>query len=73
METESTGNDLSEIDTTNHLYSNIENLQKPYDISLIQSIKVYMLKEYSKTCLLKVMYDYGSDTYDMDKVSNLEN
>lgn len=72
LETESTGNDLSEIDATNHLYSNIENLQKPYDVSLIQSIKVYILKKYSKTCLLKVKYDYGSDTYDMDKVSSLE-
>lgn len=73
METESTDDDLSEIDATNHIYSNIENLQKPYNVSLVQTIKVYILKNNSKTCLLKVMYNYGSDAYDMDKVSSLEN
>ncbi len=73
LETESTGNDLSEIDATNHLYSNIENLQKPYIVSLVQTIKVYTLKDNSKSCLLKVMYNYGNDTYDMDKVSSLGN
>lgn len=73
LETGSTGGDLSEIDATNHLYSNIVNLQKPYNVSLIQTIKVYVLKNFSKTCLLNVMYNYGSDTYDLDKVSSLEN
>ena len=72
LETGSTGGDLSEIDATNHLYSNIVNLQKPYNVSLIQTIKVYVLKNFSKTCLLNVMYNYGSDTYDLEKVGSLE-
>lgn len=73
LETESTGEDLSEIDATNHLYSNIENLQKPYNVSLVQTIKVYIMKNISRTCLLRVMYNYGNDTYDIDRVSSLEN
>ena len=72
LETESTGSDLYEIDAANHLYSNIENLQKPYNVSLVQTMKVHVLKNYSKTCLLKVMYNYGNDTYDLDKVGSLE-
>lgn len=71
METESTGDDLTEIDSTNHLYSNIEKLQKPYIVTLVQSIKVYILKNISSTCLLTVKYDYGEDTYDLDKVKKL--
>ena len=72
LETESAGSDLSEIDSMNHLYSNMENLQKPYNVSLVQTIKVYVLKNFSKKCLLKVMYNYGSATYDLDKVGSLE-
>ena len=71
VETESTGDDLTEIDSTNHLYSNIEKLQKPYKVTLVQSIKVYILKNISSTCLLTVKYDYGEDTYDLDKVKKL--
>lgn len=71
METESTGDDLTEIDGTNHLYSNIEKLQKPYKVTLVQSIKVYILKNISSTCLLTVIYDYGENTYDLDKVNKL--
>lgn len=69
--TESTGDDLTEIDSTNHLYSNIEKLQKPYKVTLVQSIKVYILKNISSTCLLTVKYDYGENTYDLDKVKKL--
>ena len=60
--------DISEIDHTNYLYSNIDHLKSPYDIQLVQSIKVYTHKKYSKTCLLQVQFDYGDNTYDLDKV-----
>lgn len=70
-ETESTGDGLTVIDSTNHLYSNVENLQKPYKVTLVQSIKVYILKKTSSTCLLTVKYDYGEETYDLDMVNKL--
>lgn len=71
LETESTGEDITEIDSTNHLYSNIEKLQKPYNVSLIQTIKVYMPKKFSSTCKLEVKYNYGEETYDLHKVAKL--
>lgn len=56
---------------TNYLYSNIDHLKSPYDIKLVQSIKVYTHKKFSKTCLFKVVFDYGENTYDLDKVVKL--
>lgn len=63
--------DFSEIDHTNYLYSNIDHLKSPYDIKLVQSIKVYTHKKFNKTCLFKVVFDYGNNSYDMDKVVKL--
>jgi len=70
-DTSTMSNMITEIDSNNHLYSNIDHLKPPFDIQLIQSIKVYAPKKYSKTCQLKVAYDFGNDRYDIDKVVKL--
>ena len=73
VDTSTMSADFSEIDHTNYLYSNIDHLKSPYDIKLVQSIKVYTHKKFSKTCLFKVVFDYGENTYDLDKVVKLNN
>ena len=71
IDTSTMSAELSEIDHTNHLYSNIDHLSSPFDIKLVQSIKVYNHKKYNKTCLLQVKFDYGNNNYDLDKVVKL--
>ena len=71
VDTSTMSADFSVIDHTNYLYSNIDHLKSPYDIKLVQSIKVYTHKKFSKTCLFKVVFDYGENTYDLDKVVKL--
>ena len=71
VDTSTMSADFSEIDHTNYLYSNIDHLKSPYEIKLVQSIQVFSHKKYSKTCLFKVMFDYGDNTYDLDKVVKL--
>lgn len=71
VDTSTMSADFSEIDHTNYLYSNIDHLKSPYEIKLVQSIKVYTHKKFSKTCLFKVVFDYGDNTYDLDKVVKL--
>ena len=71
VDTSTMSADFSEIDHANYLYSNIDHLKSPYEIKLVQSIQVFSHKKYSKTCLFKVMFDYGDNTYDLDKVVKL--
>ena len=71
VDTSTMSADFSEIDHTNYLYSNIDHLKSPYDIQLVQSIKVYTHKKFRKTCLFKVQFDYVDNTYDLDKVVKL--
>ena len=71
IETAFTGGGYTEIDTNNHLYSNIDNIKPPYDVQLVQTIKVYAPKDYGNTCLLKVMCDYSGNKYELDKVTNI--
>ena len=71
IETASTGGGYTEIDNNNHLYSNIDAITAPYDVQLIQSIKVYAPKAFSNTCLLKVMYDYSGNKFELDKVTEI--
>lgn len=71
VETAFTGGSYTEIDTNNHLYSNIDNIKPPYDVQLVQTIKVYAPKDYGNTCLLKVMCDYSGNKYELDKVTNI--
>ena len=68
VDTSTMSADFSEIDHTNYLYSNIDHLKSPYDIKLVQSIKVYTHKKFSKTYLFKVVFDYGENSYDLDSV-----
>lgn len=72
VDTEKQNSDIELIDKSNCLYCNIDNLKAPYDVKLVQSIKVYALKEHGNTCLLKVGYDY-SNGYDLEKVARLIN
>lgn len=58
VETAFTVGSYTVIDANNHLYSNIDNIKPPYDVHLVQTIKVYAPKDYGNTCLLKVMCDY---------------
>lgn len=62
---------FTEIDTINHLFSNIDHLKPPYEIQLVQSMKVYVLKERSNSCLLKVEYDYSGNKCDLGIVSEI--
>ncbi|WP_456098170.1 hypothetical protein [Prevotella histicola] len=71
VETAFTGGSYTEIDANNHLYSNIDNIKPPYDVQLVQTIKVYAPKDYGNTCLLKVMCDYSGNKYELDKVTNI--
>lgn len=71
VETAFTGGSYTEIDANNHLYSNIGNIKPPYDVQLVQTIKVYAPKDYGNTCLLKVMCDYSGNKYELDKVTNI--
>ena len=71
IETAFTGGGYTEIDANNHLYSNIDNIKPPYDVQLVQTIKVYAPKDYGNTCLLKVMRDYSGNKYELDKVTNI--
>ena len=71
VETSFTGGSYTEIDANNHLYSNIGNIKPPYDVQLVQTIKVYAPKDYGNTCLLKVMCDYSGNKYELDKVTNI--
>lgn len=71
VETSCTGGGYTEIDKNNHLYSNIDQIQPPYDVQLVQSIKVYARKERSDSCLLKVEYDYSGNHFELDKVTRL--
>ena len=71
VETSCTGGGYTEIDKNNHLYSNIDQIQPPYDVQLVQSIKVYARKERSDSCLLKVEYDYSGNHVELDKVTRL--
>lgn len=71
VETDTQNSDCQLIDKSNCLYCNIDNLKPPYDVQLVQSIKVYTKKALSNTCLLKVMNDYGGNKYDLDKVKEL--
>lgn len=71
IETAFTGGGYTEIDSNNHLYSNIDSIKPPYDVQLVQTIKVYALKDNGKTCLLKVMYDHSGNKYELDNVTKL--
>lgn len=71
VETAFTRGSYTEIDANNHLYSNIGNIKPPYDVQLVQTIKVYAPKDYGNTCLLKVMCDYSGNKYELDKVTNI--
>ena len=71
VETAFTGGGYTEIDANNHLYSNIDNIKPPYNVQLVQTIKVYAPKDYGNTCLLKVMCDYSGNKYELDKVTNI--
>lgn len=71
VETAFTGGSYTEIDANNHLYSNIDSIKPPYDVQLVQTIKVYAPKDYGNTCLLKVMCDYSENKYELDKVTNI--
>lgn len=71
VDTDTQNGDCQMIDKSNCLYSNIDNLKPPYDVQLVQSIKVYKKKTLGNTCLLKVMYDNGGNKYDLDKVTEL--
>ena len=71
IETASTGGGYTEIDNNNDLYSNIDAITAPYDVQLIQYIKVYAPKAFSNTCLLKVMYDYSGNKFELDKVTDI--
>ena len=71
IETASTGTGYSEIDVSNHLYSNIDSIQKPYDVQLVQSIKIFAQKMPHKSCILKTMIDYSGDKYELNKVTKL--
>lgn len=71
IETAFTGGGYTEIDANNHLYSNIDNIKPPYDVQLMQTIKVYAPKDYGNTCMLKVMCDYSGNKYELDKVTNI--
>ena len=71
IETSFTGGGYTEIDKSNHLYSNIDQIQPPYDVQLVQTIKVYARKERSESCLLKVEYDYNGNQFDLNKVARL--
>ena len=71
VETAFIGGSYTEIDANNHLYSNIDNIKPPYDVQLVQTIKVYAPKDYGNTCLLKVMCDYSGNKYELDKVTNI--
>ena len=51
--------------------SNIDNIKPPYDVQLVQTIKVYAPKDYGNTCLLKVMCNYSGNKYELDKVTNI--
>jgi uncharacterized protein YbbK (DUF523 family) len=46
-------------------------LKPPYEIQLVQSMKVYVLKERSNSCLLKVEYDYSGNKCDLGIVSEI--
>ena len=71
IETSFTGGGYTEIDKSNHLYSNIDQIQPPYDVHLAQTIKVYAQKERSESCLLKVEYDYNGNLFELNKVARL--
>lgn len=71
VDTDTQNNDCQLIDKSNFLYSNIDNLGPPYDVKLVQSIKVYTLKERGNSCLLKVEYDLEGNKYDLDKVADI--
>lgn len=71
VETAFTVGSYTVIDANNHLYSNIDNIKPPYDVQLVQTIKVYAPKDYGNTCLLKVMCDYSGNKYELDKVTNI--
>lgn len=71
IETSFTGGGYTEIDKSNHLYSNIDQIQPPYDVQLVQTIKVYARKERSESCLLKVEYDYNGNQFELNKVARL--
>ena len=71
VETDTQNSDCQLIDKSNCLYCNIDSLKPPYDVRLVQSIKLYTKKALGNNCLLKVMYDYGGNKYDLDKVTEL--
>jgi hypothetical protein len=71
IETASTGGGYAEIDMSNHLYSNIDNIQKPYDVQLVQSIKIYAPKTPYYSCLLNTIVDHSGNKYELDKVTKL--
>ena len=71
IDTASTGGGYTEIDVSNHLYSNIDNIRKPYDVQLVQSIKIYTKRTPHSSCMLKTMIDYSGDKFELDKVKKL--
>ena len=64
IETTFTGGAYTEIDKSNHLYSNIDQIQPPYVVQLVQTIKVFARKERSESCLLKVEYDFNGNRFE---------
>ena len=70
-DTDTQNSDFRLIDENNYLYSNIDNLDSPYDICLVQSIKVYSLKDCNNTCKLKPEFDSEGNSFDLDKVTEI--
>lgn len=71
VETSFTGGGYTEIDHSNHLFSNIDHIHPPYDVQLVQTIIVYAQKEQGESCLLKVEYDNNGNQYELNKVTRL--
>ena len=69
VDTDTQNSECELIDRSNYLYSNIDNLKPPYDVQLVQSIKVYTQKERYNTCKLKPVFDYEGNRYDLDNVT----
>ena len=73
IETGNTGSDCVEIDSNNHLYSNIDFLKPPFDVQLVQSMVVYALKKHSISCIINVTFDHSDKRYDLDKIAEIQN
>ena len=71
IDTNTQNGDCKLIDANNYLYSNIENLKPPYIVQLVQSMRVYAMKEFGKIGMLKVEYDYGGNRFDIDNIKEL--